>query len=105
MRAQLELVLTRMRLGNVTVQVIPFSTGAHPAIDSTFNILEFDGVARDVVYSEGMAGLIFMERSEDVARYNDVFEQLSDIALTPTRSGDLIQKISEGYEATLKVAG
>lgn len=104
MRAQLELVLKRMQLENVTVQVIPFSTGAHPAIDSTFNILEFDGVTPDIVYSEGMAGFIFMERPEEIARYNRVFEQLSDIALTPRRSADLILEISKVHEATLKAA-
>lgn len=104
MRAQLELVLKKMQLDNVTVQVVPFSTGAHPAIDSTFNILEFAGLTSDIVYSEGMAGFIFMEKPEDVARYNNVFEQLSDIALTPRRSADLILKISKGYEAALKAA-
>ena len=53
MRAQLELVVEKMQLPNVTVQVIPYSVGAHPALDSTFNILEFAVAVPDIVYSEG----------------------------------------------------
>jgi transcriptional regulator with XRE-family HTH domain len=105
MGAQLKRVVEAMQLPNVTVQVIPYSIGPHPALNSTFNILEFSGAAPHLVYSEGLAGFIFMEREEDVERYNDVFRHLSDIALTPDQSADLMIRLAEAYANALRVTG
>ena len=104
MRAQLDLVADRMQLPNVTVQIIPFSEGAHPALDSTFNILEFSGEMPDIVYSEGLAGFIFMQGTADIDRYRRVFERLCEKALAPERSADLIRKVSRQYEDALRAA-
>ena len=105
MGAQLKRVVEAMQLPNVTVQVIPYSIGPHPALNSTFNILEFSGAAPHLVYSEGLAGFIFMEREEDVERYNDVFRHLSDIALTPDQSADLMIRLAEAYANALRATG
>jgi len=105
MQRQLELVVERMQLPNVTVQVIPYSVGAHPALDSTFNILEFSGPVSNLVYSEGLAGFIFIERPEDVDRYQKVFERLSEMSLSPRQSADLMMKASRQYKDALKAAG
>ena len=105
MGAQLKRVVEAMQLPNVTVQVIPYSIGPHPALNSTFNILEFSGAAPHLVYSEGLAGFIFMEREEDVERYNDVFRHLADIALTPDQSADLMIRLAEAYANALSVTG
>ena len=105
MGAQLKRVVEAMQLPNVTVQVIPYSIGPHPALNSTFNILEFSGAAPHLVYSEGLAGFIFMEREEDVERYNDVFRHLADIALTPDRSADLMIRLAEAYANALSATG
>jgi len=104
MRAQLELLVEKMQLPNVTVQVIPFSAGAHPALDSTFNILEFAGETPDLVYSEGLAGFIFMEGDADVARYTRVFERLRAKAATPEESAALMLRLSRQYEDALRAA-
>jgi transcriptional regulator with XRE-family HTH domain len=105
MGAQLKRVVEAMQLPNVTVQVIPYSIGPHPALNSTFNILEFSGAAPHLVYSEGLAGFIFMEREEDVERYNDVFRHLADIALTPDQSADLMIRLAEAYTNALSATG
>ena len=105
MGAQLKRVVEAMQLPNVTVQVIPYSIGPHPALNSTFNILEFSGAAPHLVYSEGLAGFIFMEREEDVERYNDVFRHLADIALTPDQSADLMMRLAEAYANALSATG
>ena len=97
MRAQLEQVLRMADLPNVKVQLIPFSVGAHPALGSTFNILEFDSGLDDVVYVEGLAGWIFLEKSEDINRYRQVFERLVELALSPARSIDLIASAVKGW--------
>jgi transcriptional regulator with XRE-family HTH domain len=104
MRDQLRAVIDKMRLPNVTVQVIPFSVGAHPALDSTFIILEFSRPVSNIVYSEGLAGFIFMERPEDVARYQGVFQHLCDIALGPNESAGLMAKMSDEYDRSARAA-
>lgn len=94
MRAQLKQLAELSKLPNITVQVIPYDAGAHPALDSTFNILDFSGSVPSIVYVEGLVGWIYLERSEDLDRYEKVFTLLSRIALSPGRSIDLIAKVS-----------
>jgi transcriptional regulator with XRE-family HTH domain len=93
MEAQLEHLVEMSRLPNVTLQVISYSAGAHPAMDSTFNILEFAGSVPSVVYVEGLVGWVYMKRPRDIARYENVFERLCSIALDSQASIELIKGI------------
>ena len=105
MRAQLDWLITMSQRPNVTTRVIPYSAGAHPAMGSSFNILEFAGAVPTVVYVEGLVGWIYVERPQDVARYRQVFEYLRSVALTPQESGTLLQKISAKHgSSTIRAA-
>jgi transcriptional regulator with XRE-family HTH domain len=97
MRAQLERLIEVSKRPNVTMQVIPYSAGAHPAMDSTFNILEFTGSVPSVVYVEGLVGWIYVERPQDIDRYQQVFEHLRTVALSPQGSIELLARIDAGY--------
>lgn len=88
MHKQLMHLADAAALSNVTVQIIPYSAGAHPALDSTFNILTFAGAVPKIVYVEGLVGGMYVERPVDVDRYERVFERLSEMALSP---GDSVQ--------------
>ena len=99
MREQLERVIQASRRPHITVQVLPFSAGAHPALDSTFVVLEFAPPVAGVVYAEGLVGNIYRERPEDVQRYKDIFEYLSDTSLSPRDSAELMTKMSALYES------
>jgi transcriptional regulator with XRE-family HTH domain len=104
MKSQLRRLVESSRLPNVTVQVVPYSAGAHPGLDSTFNILEFAPPVPNVVYVEGLVGWIFVERPEDIQRYHLVFERLSDMALSSEDSADLIRKVSSVYGKGLSLS-
>jgi hypothetical protein len=104
MAAQLKRVVQETERPNVTVQVLPYGIGAHPALDSNFNILEFSGPAADIVYSEGMVGFIYLDRPEDIARYHEVFEHLSQLALKPGPSAELMLEVSRTYESSVRTA-
>ena len=54
---------------NIKIQVIPYGAGAHPAMDSTFNILEFAPPVPKVVYVEGLVGYNYLDRTADIDRY------------------------------------
>lgn len=99
MEAQLRHLAEMSRLPNVTLQVIPFSAGAHPAMDSTFNVLEFADAVPGVVYVEGLVGWVYMKRSRDVERYARVFERLCHVALPPRESVELIKKAAARHKA------
>jgi transcriptional regulator with XRE-family HTH domain len=97
MAAQLDRVVDACALPNVSVQVIPFSAGAHPATDSTFILLEFAPPVPGVVYVEGLVGQMYLERPQDVARYTQIFDRLSTLALSQQQSVDLLAKQSKSF--------
>jgi transcriptional regulator with XRE-family HTH domain len=91
MRAQLKHLIEMSRLPHVTIRVIPYSAGAHEAMDSTFRILEFDSAeVPDVVYVEGLVGFFYLDLPQKVHRYEEVFEELGELALNPKESIELI---------------
>src|ERR1700730_2551510 len=98
MRAQLEHVVAASEQSNITVQVLPYNVGAHPALDSTFIVGELPPPVAGVVYVEGLVGQIYLERPQDVQRYNQVFSHLASISLTPEDSVELMAKASLKYK-------
>jgi transcriptional regulator with XRE-family HTH domain len=93
MAAQLNKILEVSVLPNVTVQVIPFTRGFHPAVESNFAILELPDPTPGVVYVEGLIGSTYLERPEDLERYREIFGKLQSIALSPKDTVGLIADI------------
>lgn len=100
MAGQLQHFSRTAKRPNVTLQVIPFSAGAHPAMENMFNIIDFGDVAPRVVYVEGLMGWLFLERENDVARYTQVFKHLCEIALNPQDTIELITEVGLRYNHT-----
>lgn len=97
MAEQLGHVIVACQQDNVSIQVIPYSAGAHPALDSTFTVLEFPPPVPGVVYVEGLAGQIYLERPSEVERYQQIFAQLTVIAMSPEKSLELMAKAQVSY--------
>jgi transcriptional regulator with XRE-family HTH domain len=104
MSAQLDRLIVLSNQPNVTMQVIPYSAGAHPAMDSTFNILEFAGPVPSVVYVEGLVGWIYVERPQDMRRYQQVFDHLCTIALSPKETIKLMTGVARNIRAEQPLA-
>jgi hypothetical protein len=104
MRDQLQRMVDTAQLPNVTIQVIPFSAGAHPAMESSFDILEFGAPTQSLVYVEGLIGYMYLERPQDVQRYEQVFDRLCDIALSPQESIELISEMTTQYSRAVVFA-
>jgi len=95
MREQLAHLAELSALKNVTVQVMPFAAGAHPAMHGSFAIMQFpDPVDPDVVYLEAQTGALYLERTQDVRRYSLMFDYLRALALGPDASRDLIAELA-----------
>jgi hypothetical protein len=89
MQEQLRHLLRATELPNVTFQVIPSSTGAHPGLGGTFVILRFaNSMTPDVVYIEGLVGQLCLDKKADLERYEQVFDHLRAVALSPRESID-----------------
>ena len=99
MSAQLDRLIEVTDLPNVTMQIIPYEAGAHPAMDSTFSMLDFDGSVPSVVYVEGLVGWIYVDSPQDLVRYQQVFECLCAMALTPQASVELVARVGAQHRA------
>jgi transcriptional regulator with XRE-family HTH domain len=88
------LVQIHAELPNVTLQVLPFNTGAHAGVDGGFVVLQFPEPAElGVVYVENLTSGLYVEVPHDVDRYKLVYEHLCASALSPRASIKLIEKV------------
>jgi transcriptional regulator with XRE-family HTH domain len=82
----------------VTIQVVPFSRGAHPAIGAgPLATLELAGApALGVVHLGGLCGGVYLEDPAAVARHARLFGHVRAAALPPGESARLIRDIAAG---------
>jgi transcriptional regulator with XRE-family HTH domain len=99
MRDQLKGMVELAAIPNMTLQVVPFSLGAHPGLDNTFTLLEFQSGQPPVVYVENMAGELYLESASDVDRYKEALMHLRAGALDPESSVSLIEQVRKTFEA------
>jgi transcriptional regulator with XRE-family HTH domain len=97
MRRQVRHIIETARLPNVTVQVLPFSVGYHPAMVGSFAALRFPEAPMNTVYVEIKGGAIYMEKPPDVERYTATFERLTEIALGGEETISLLEQIERRY--------
>ena len=96
MRDQLLRLIDAARLPNVTLQILPFAAGAHAGMDGTFAILEFEeDQDADVVFAENATGGLFLEKAEELRKYNSIFETIRATALDPEESIKMIELLVE----------
>lgn len=95
MRRQLHYLAVTADRPGVTLQVLPFSCGAHAAHGGPFSILEFpDRSDSEVAYVESVAGYIYLEKDRDVRARSEAFDRLRAAALSPGASCDLISQVA-----------
>jgi transcriptional regulator with XRE-family HTH domain len=94
MRAQLRHLVAVTEYPRVTLQVMPFSRGGHPAAGGSFTILRFaEPDLPDIVYIEQLTSALYLDRRDEVDNYMEVMNRLSAEAETPADSAALVQKI------------
>lgn len=97
MRAQLKRLLADAQRPNITVQVLPFRSGAHPSAAGSFTVLTFpDSDDNDLVYIEGHLGDLYLEKEHDVQVYEQMFDVLVDMCMSSERSARLVAELLQG---------
>ncbi|MGI5215077.1 helix-turn-helix domain-containing protein [Plantactinospora sp. CA-290183] len=95
LRGQLQHLVKLASHAAVTLQVLPFSAGAHPAMGQPFVILSFGDSSAEVVYLENYVSALYPERSDQIERYKVAFDHIRAAALAPGPSADLIARRME----------
>jgi transcriptional regulator with XRE-family HTH domain len=85
MTRQLDHLVEMSRRPGITIQVVPFSKGAHSAMQGPFVHLEFPAENDpDVIFVENTLGdTIFRDDAEITAKYREQFWALEDLATRP----------------------
>ena len=78
MRAQLGKLTNDAQRPNVTVQVLPFTAGFHPAMYGPFRIFRFDGQDQpDITYGESMTSAWYLDKPDETALYTQALDRIS----------------------------
>jgi hypothetical protein len=94
MREQISALAEAARLPNVTLQVISFQAGGHPAAGGAFSLLRFaDPELPDLVYMEQLTSALYIDQRRDVDTYVEVMERLCVAAALPDQTGATLQRL------------
>jgi hypothetical protein len=87
MGQQLDHLADLAKLPNVTIQVLPFAAGGHPAMTTPYVILNFaEAPEESIVYLENLTNGQVLEEPDHVQGYNIVHNKLTALALDPDDS-------------------
>jgi transcriptional regulator with XRE-family HTH domain len=87
MAEQLGHLVEVARRPNVTLQVLPFTSGEHAGMDGEFTILHYrESDDPDVVYIENTGSDLYFEAPDVTRRYNKIFDHLRAAAQNPGES-------------------
>jgi transcriptional regulator with XRE-family HTH domain len=94
---QLEHLYEASQWPNVTLQILRFGSGMHPALGGSFSLIGFpDRRGPDVVCTEDVTGQGYIEeRDREVRAWAEAFDLLRASALPPAESKLLVRSISQ----------
>jgi transcriptional regulator with XRE-family HTH domain len=95
MRRQIQRLLDESDKPTVTIEIVPFSAGAHPGMQGPFMLFEFpDPADDDALYLEGPDDVrLSRDDAEEISRFRERFEILRGLSLGPQGSIDLLRRL------------
>jgi transcriptional regulator with XRE-family HTH domain len=97
MQHQLKSLIETASLPNVTLQLLPFSGGAHAGLDGPFYIIRFlEPTDRDMIYFEHTDEEHYLDKPEAISLHLSLFDHIRAAALKPDDSiKRLIDRVDE----------
>jgi hypothetical protein len=93
MRGQLERLREISGAGPGTLQILPFSAGAHMAAYGSFALFDpADPTFPVTASADRPAGTLIEDDSDDIQRYTLMFNHMTAVSLGPSESRDLIDE-------------
>jgi Domain of unknown function (DUF5753) len=94
LRSQIERLIQATSLPRVSLQVLPFSAGAHAAMTGAFTILRFaEQDLPDVVYLEHATNAQYLDRPEDVEEYAHIMSSVAVYARPPEQTAENLSQL------------
>lgn len=98
MARQLDRLMEAARSPQVTLQVLPFSAGAHIGVTGPFVIFSFSNTSDlDVVVLDHLTSSLHLERKEDLQAYSEAFDTLRLHAMPAEDSLEYIAEIRQDW--------
>ncbi|KOV86257.1 XRE family transcriptional regulator [Streptomyces sp. NRRL WC-3618] len=78
MRAQIDHLIEMNALPHVTLQIMPFGNGPHPAMRAgAFHLFRFRAPELpEIVYLSGLVGAVYLDKGDDVVVYREALDRL-----------------------------
>jgi len=98
MAEQLRYLVTAATRPRTTIQVRPFGAGKPTAIGTSFVIFAFaDPAYGKVAYLEQLTRNSYLDETDEVAFYTSIFADISEYALSPSDSQEMLGKLAESF--------
>jgi transcriptional regulator with XRE-family HTH domain len=95
MRAQIDHLIAVNRLPHVTLQIMPFRNGPHPAMRAgAFHLFRFRAPELpDIVYLSGLVGAVYLDKDDDVVVYREALDRLGAQSTPARKTEELLGAI------------
>ncbi|MFF4685289.1 helix-turn-helix domain-containing protein [Streptomyces sp. NPDC001307] len=95
MRAQIDHLVEVNRLPQVTLQLMPFANGPHPAMRAgAYHLFRFRArELPDIVYLNGLVGAVYLDKADDVVVYREALDRLGAQAAPARKTEALLATI------------
>jgi hypothetical protein len=94
MREQISCLIQAAEMPGITLQVIPFSAGWHPALYGMFWLYRFPGdQLPDIIYAEAMTAAYYLSKPDETARYTEALDAMCAQAASPEQTITILHNI------------
>lgn len=92
-REQLEYLLMLSQRDNLSIRVLPFTSGAHAASYGAFVLLDYTVVNKDyaLAYVEYAGGALYLEAEDEISLHSRIFDSLWQDAAAPSDTEGLVK--------------
>jgi transcriptional regulator with XRE-family HTH domain len=98
MREQLDYLIAERDRANISVQVLPFDSGAHPCMVGPFTMVTFmDPGDLGIVYLEHPTSSLFLETHGEIRAYEEFWDSILSDAYSPEDSRAFLRTYSLRY--------
>ena len=97
MREQIDALLAAAEMEHVSLDIVPFSAGAHTGAFAAFTYFRFDEPELpDIVYTELLSGAVYLDQRSDVSAHLEAHNRMSLLTST-TESKALLNRMRKEY--------
>jgi hypothetical protein len=87
-----------MAMPNVTVQLLPYSSGPHPAMFGPFQLFRFEiPELPDIVYAESLSGAVYHDERRDTTVFLEALDRMGAQAAPAKRTEAILGEIRKEF--------